>query len=131
MAVFEISRDVAYSVDEAWARVTDWSRHGDLIAFTEVVTTSSGINGRTRIGPFGFDDPMDITVWDPPRRCRLEKRGRLVPGWAEITVEPRGSGARVRWTEDVDVRGVPGFLDPVKRAVSRRIFGRLLDGLLA
>ena len=39
-------------------------------------------------------------AWDPPRegepgRCRLEKRGSVVRGWAEITVAPRTSGSRV------------------------------------
>ena len=131
MARIELVREVRFTPEEAWGRVTDWRRHGDFVPFTTVRATSAGMVGRTQIGPFGFDDTMDLTRWDPPHRCRLDKRGRLVSGWAEITVEAAGDGARVTWVEDLDVAGVPGFLDPLTRPAARLMFGRLLDGLLA
>lgn len=130
MARIELVREVALAPQEAWERVTDWPRHGDSVPFTTVRSTSAGIVGRTQIGPFGFDDVMDLTVWEPPLRCRLDKRGRVVTGWAEITVEPSGTGSRVTWVEELDVAGVPALFDPVKRQAARVVFGRLLDGLL-
>ena len=59
---------------------------------------------RTGVGRVGFDDPMEIVEWQPPGadgrgRCRLEKRGPVMLGWAELTVEPHGSGSRVTWRE--------------------------------
>jgi carbon monoxide dehydrogenase subunit G len=74
---------------------------------------------------------MEIVAWQEPSFCRLEKRGRRVTGWAEVAVEPRGGGSRVTWREDLHVRGVPRALDGVTRAVSTRVFSRVIDGLLA
>lgn len=131
MGRIQIVREVPHSVEESWGRITDWPRHGDFVPLTMVRATSRGIVGRTSIGPLGFDDTMDIARWDPPRHCRLEKTGRIVRGWAEIDVEPSGTGSKVTWTEDVSVAGVPRFADPVQRFFARKTFGHLIDGLLA
>jgi hypothetical protein len=92
---------------------------------------------RSGVGPLAFDDPMEVTVWQPPKgetggRCRLVKHGSLVTGWAEIEVRPHGAGAsRVVWREDLRVRGLPTFLDRPLALVARRMFGRAVDALLA
>lgn len=31
--------------------------------------------GRTSFGPWHFDDPMVVRVWEPPHRCVMEKAG--------------------------------------------------------
>jgi hypothetical protein len=77
----------------------------------------------------GFDDPMDVVEWDPPRFCRLEKRGRVVRGWAEIIVEPLDLGSRIRWRELALTRGVVGPFRRVEAALGRRLFNRVLAGL--
>lgn len=51
-------------------------------------------------------------------------------GRAEIEVRPDGPGSRVRWREEIRVRGLPQFCDPVLAAAGRRMFGRTVDGLL-
>ncbi|QGV81938.1 SRPBCC family protein [Streptomyces ficellus] len=64
--------------------------------------------------------------------CRLEKRGRVITGWAEIEVRPTAPGAvRVTWTEEVRVRGLPRMCDAVVARAGRLLFGRALSGLLA
>ncbi|MFI2347990.1 SRPBCC family protein [Streptomyces sp. NPDC019443] len=93
--------------------------------------------GLDRFGPgrFGFDDPMEVVHWQPPEDgapglCRLEKRGRVIKGWAEIEVLPQGSGAVVVWVEELHIRLVPRLFDPLVVRVARLVFGRALDGLL-
>ncbi|MFJ7420833.1 SRPBCC family protein [Streptomyces uncialis] len=140
MALIDLERHCALDADEAWRRLTDWPRHGAFVPFTRVgvdtpVGEGSTVLARTALGPVGFDDPMEITVWRPPEEgrpglCGLEKRGRLVLGRAEIEVRPDGPGSRVRWREEIRVRGLPRFCDPVLAAAGRRMFGRTVDGLL-
>jgi len=74
---------------------------------------------------------MQIVASNEPSFCRLEKRGRLVKGWAELSVEPQGDGSRVTWREEIKVRGVPRALDGLTRRASTRLFSRVIDGLLA
>jgi carbon monoxide dehydrogenase subunit G len=74
---------------------------------------------------------MEIVDWREPSFCRLEKRGRVVTGWAEVHVEPKAVGSRVTWREDLHVWGLPRALDRVTRAVSTRVFSRVVDRLLA
>jgi hypothetical protein len=72
---------------------------------------------RTGLGPLGFDDPMEVTAWQPPTdrapgRCEVRKHGRVVLGTATFEVEPLGPHrCAVTWTEQVEVTGlrrVPG-----------------------
>jgi hypothetical protein len=125
----EIVREVPLPPDEAFARVTDWERHGEIVPLSSVRLTGTGFVVRSGWGRVGFDDPMDVVAWDPPRFCRLEKTGRVILGSAEISVEPTGSGSRITWREVAHVRGVPRFLAAVERAVGTAVFRRLLAGL--
>ncbi|MEU1695742.1 SRPBCC family protein [Streptomyces hirsutus] len=143
MATFHLQRTAPLPLDEAWRRLTEWPRHGAAVPLTRVTVTTPPPTGegtvfvaRSGLGPVAFDDPMEVTVWQPPvdgspGLCRLEKRGRLVRGWAEIEVR-QGPGGRTRvlWREDLRVRFLPGFCDPALRAVSRTVFGRAVNTLL-
>lgn len=141
MAVFDLSRTVPLSAQEAWHRVTDWPGHSRMPLTRVRVAAGSGtepgsvVLARTGAGPVGFDDPMEITVWQPPAAgapglCRLEKRGRVVRGWAEIRVEPVGTGSVVAWREDIRCAGMPPAVDRLLAAAGRPVFGRVLDALL-
>jgi hypothetical protein len=142
MAFFEITRSVPISAQECWLRVTDWPRHSALVPLTRVTAVGGGTTGlgsvvvaRTSVGPLGFDDPMEVVVWQPPAaqapgRVRLEKRGSVVLGWAEVEVRADGAGSLLRWREEIRLRGVPGPLDAVLAGGGRRVFGRVVDGLL-
>lgn len=123
-------REVPLTAEEAFARLTDWSRHGDHVPLTKVHAVNGGILARTGLGPLGFDDPMRIVDWDPPRRFRLEKQGRVVTGWAEVTVTPLDLGCRVEWREVAHTAGVPKAFARAEQAAGRLLFSRVIDGLL-
>ena len=125
----EIEREVPLTQEEAFARLTDWPRHAEVLPFTYVRVTETGIVVRTAVGRVGFDDLMDIVQWDPPRFCRLEKRGRVVRGWADICVWPTDTGSKVVWREVAHVTGVPRVMARVEKAAGTALFRRLLNGL--
>ncbi|MCF3121824.1 SRPBCC family protein [Streptomyces luteocolor] len=143
MALFQITRDIPLPAAEAWRRLTAWERHGDVVPLTRVTVrtpppTHAGtvFVARSALGPLGFDDVMEVVEWCPPEgtapgRCRLEKRGTLVTGWAEIEVFPGRSGCHLVWREDLRVRGLPRLCDGGLAAVSRRMFGSAADRLVA
>jgi polyketide cyclase/dehydrase/lipid transport protein len=122
--------------DEAWARLVDWQRHGAHVPLT-TVTVRPGEPGvgavfvaRTAFGRLGFDDPMEVVEWDPPRFCRIEKRGRVMRGWAELTVSAAGTGSLLSWREEAVPTRLPGFARPLADAATRRLLTRVLRRLL-
>jgi hypothetical protein len=131
VALIEIVREVRLTPAESWRRLTAWDQHGHFVPLTRITVTPTGFDAFTGIGRLGFHDPMEIVRWDDESFCRLEKRGRVVTGWAELQVEPIPSGSRVTWREDIHVRGTPRLADGLTRASSRALFSRVIDGLLA
>ena len=138
-----LERTAPLPLDETWRRLTRWSRHGEVVPLTRVTVETAEPTregtvfvARTGVGPLTFDDRMEVTEWRPPTSgaaglCRLEKRGRVVTGWAEIEVGP-GPGGRTRvvWREELGFRFLPGLLDPVVRRTARYVFGRAVNRLL-
>lgn len=143
MQPFVLTQDSVLSPAAAWDRITDWAAHGQFVPLTAITVTTSPPNGigtvfnaRTGIGPVGFDDPMEIVAWQPPTddaagRCRLEKRGKVMLGWAEITVAEHQGGSRSTWTESARPRFLPRFADRLAALSGRLLFGRVLRKLLA
>lgn len=128
---------------EAWRRLTDWERHGAEVPFTRTIIETpppthigTRFTARTGVGRITFEDPMEVTVWQPPRgtsegMVRLVKHGRAVRGWAEIEIRPSSpGGCEVEWREDLRVRGLGRRFDPVVAAAARFLFGRALRALL-
>ncbi|MER6914461.1 SRPBCC family protein [Streptomyces sp. NPDC000594] len=142
MTVFRLTRTVPLPVRECWRRVTDWRAHAEGVPLTSLASMTEGpvrvgtrFTVRSAAGPLRMDDPMEVVRWEPPGpdtpgRCRLEKRGRAVVGWAEIEVRPAGTGSVVVWTEELRIGPLPRLLDPLTARVGRLVFGRALDGLL-
>ena len=143
MVNFLLERTAPLPLDEAWRRLTQWRRHGDVVPLTRVrvvppAPTQVGtlVVARSGIRPLAFDDPMEVTVWRPPTDtaaglCRLETRGRVVTGWAEIEVRPGPGGrSRVVWREEIAVAFLPRFVDPLLGAAARSMFGRAANRLL-
>ncbi|MCD7437041.1 SRPBCC family protein [Streptomyces lincolnensis] len=143
MVTFLLERTAPLPLDEAWRRLTDWPRHGTVVPLTRVTVITAPPTGegtvfvaRSGIGPLSFDDRMEVTVWRPPTDdlpglCRLDKRGRVVTGWAEIEVRPGPGGrSRVLWREELRLRLLPRFLDPLLGPPARYVFGRAVNGLL-
>ncbi|EST19163.1 SRPBCC family protein [Streptomyces niveus] len=142
MSVFRVARRTALPADEAWRRITDWPAHARTVPLTRIVVKTPGPTGtgtvfvaRTGLGRVRFDDPMEVVRWEPPTagrrgRCRLEKRGRVITGWAEIEVAESGGRTLVRWAEELRVSFLPRFLDGVTARTGRVVFGRVVDALL-
>ncbi|GGW63839.1 hypothetical protein GCM10010503_46190 [Streptomyces lucensis JCM 4490] len=143
MPTFSFTRTAPLALGEAWRRLTEWPRHAGAVPLTriEVLTPGPTRQGtrfvaRSGVGPLVFDDIMEVTVWRPPADgepglCRLEKRGRVVLGWAEIEVRPGPGGAsRVVWREELRVRFLPRVFDGVLERTARAMFGRAADRLL-
>lgn len=147
VAHFRIQRRTPLPVGETWRRLTDWPRHGAHVPLSGVTVRQAGptrvgtvVVVRTGVGRAGFDDPMEVVRWDPPADdaprsdnpgiCRLEKRGSVVLGWAEIEVRPRGGGSEVVWREEARLRGLPRLFDPPTAWSGRLLFGRVVDALL-
>ncbi|MFC8514427.1 SRPBCC family protein [Streptomyces sp. NPDC057257] len=143
MVNFLLERTVPLPLPEAWRRLTEWPRHGEVVPLTRVTVSTPPPAGvgtlvvtRSGLGPLSFEDPMEVTVWRPPAEdepglCRLEKRGRVVTGWAEIEVRPGPGGrSRVVWREELAVRWLPRLLDPLLRSAAVYVFGRAANRLL-
>jgi hypothetical protein len=142
VGVFRLGRTTGLTARECWVRVTDWPAHAAQVPLTAVEEASgpptrvgSVFVVRSAVGRFGFDDPMEVVEWQPPSpgrpgRCRLEKRGRVIKGWAEIEVHGTDSGSVVLWVEELRFPLLPSALDPLVARVGRRVFGRALDGIL-
>ena len=135
--------------EAVWQLVTDWPAQSRWIPLTTVVIDSHGpagpglgsrFTGRSRLGPLGFDDPMEVTEWQPPvagvpGRCRIRKLGPWLIGWAEIEVRAGHDGTRAIWSEDIRARWTPRFadrlLDPLLAAVGSALFARTLRKMAA
>jgi hypothetical protein len=142
VTAFRIDRTTPLSPEEAWRRLTDWPAHADQVPLTTISVPTPGPTrvgtvfvARSVLGTAGFDDPMEVVVWEPPGpgapgRCRLEKRGTAVVGWAEIHVRAEVAGSFVRWEEDLRLRRLPRLLDPLTARAGRVVFGRAVDRLL-
>ena len=143
MAPFVVVRDTPLSVEAAWERIVDWAAHARFVPLTRIEVRTPPPNGlatvfsaRTGVGRIGFDDPMEVVEWEPPQdgstgRCRLVKRGTMMTGWAELSVEPRGGGSRAIWREVAVPAWAPAFTAGLFAVAGRLLFGRVLRGLLA
>lgn len=104
--------DVNAPAEAVWRTVTDWPGQGDWMMGTRIEVTSGG-DGRylgatfrafTGVGPLGAWDPMEVIVWEPPRRCVVRHLGRVVQGDGVFEVVELGpERARFRWTERLDL----------------------------
>ncbi|MFG2636330.1 SRPBCC family protein [Streptomyces sp. NPDC048362] len=143
MPTFCLERTVPLPLDEAWRRLTRWPRHAGAVPLTRIRVLTPGPTregsrfvARSGVGPLTLDDVMEVTLWHPPTGdepglCRLDKRGRVILGWAEIEVRPGpDGGSRVVWREELRVRFLPRAFDGVLEVASRAMFGRAADRLL-
>lgn len=132
--------DIEAPAATVWHVVTDWERQGEWILGTRVTVTSSGDPRRlgarfaafTGVGPLGFNDPMEVTEWDPPRRCVVTHHGRVVRGDGVFEVDELGpQRSRFRWSERLELPlgavGAAGWplVRPAFRAGVAHSLGRL------
>ncbi len=110
-ATLVLTVDVAAPAAATWAGAVDWDGQGEWMLGTRVKGTAQdgvgvggGIEAFSGLGPLGFLDTMEITVWEPPRRCHVLHTGRVVRGTGAFEVQERGPDASVFvWREDLDL----------------------------
>ena len=158
-----VRRTVDASSAEVWATLSDFAGYGRWIPLTTMVIDPAPVRvgwafaGRTGLGSLGFVDSMIVTRWEPPNghagdgegggadgdgdddgvdeaRFTVRKTGRLLRGWADITLRRRADGGTdVTWAEEIILgperlgRRIAPLVDPVVA----RLFARALDQMLA
>lgn len=125
-------------VEEAWTVLLDWERQPAWMLDADRVTVLSeqreGVGVRlavrTRLlGVTAFTEPMEVTVWDPPRRVEM-RHGPPVAGTGTWILEPIEAGTRFTWREEVRLAlpGVGELLAAPYRPVMRWLMGRAMQG---
>jgi hypothetical protein len=101
---------LAQPPERVWQVAMDWSRQHEWIWATRArggTGVGATVVARTGFGPAGFTDTMEITEWDPPRRCTVRHTGRVVRGLGVFEVIPAAGRSEFRWTE---IMPVPSLL---------------------
>jgi carbon monoxide dehydrogenase subunit G len=142
-ADLQVARLIEAPAEQVWGVLTDWERQGEWMPATRVRSVhghapGGRIEAWTGLGRLGFLDTMEITRWDPPRRCDVIHTGRVLRGSGWFAVEPLEAGrCRVVWEERLELPlgrlGRAGW--PVVRPLARaglqlglRRFARLVTG---
>jgi hypothetical protein len=104
---------------------------------TVVGFTFTGLSG---LGRFRFADAMRITGWDPPAESgpgefRLVKVGRLLAGWAEVSLQPLDNGRQTHllWRENIVIRPpvLGRLLAPLTDRFNRAFFTKVIENMAA
>lgn len=133
---------------EAWRRIVDVAGHGQVVPLTrgsgprpEDLLVGSRLVARTALGPFGFDDLMEVRECQPGRRVVLEKVGRVIGGTVTVDITECREGSQIRWRQTLSLPWlhcptrrmgtfVMNILAPVLRRGYTRVVTRLLDPAL-
>ena len=97
------------TAEEAWTVLVDWERQADWMLDADRVDVVSehregvGVRLAVKTRLFGipaFTEPMEVTVWDPPRRLEI-RHGSLVSGAGVWALDDTEGSTRFRWSEDI------------------------------
>ena len=98
--------------EEAWTVLVDWERQADWMLDADrvdvVSTQREGVGVRlavkTRLfGVPAFTEPMEVMVWEPPRRLQI-RHGSMVSGAGVWELDEVDGVTRFRWSEDIALR---------------------------
>jgi len=164
MGTIAIERVVAVPPQRLWEVITDWEGYARWMPLT-IMRLDPGptrvgwsFAGLTGIGWLRFCDLMRITHWSPPPgtgpstgtdsasdsgtgaetgmgRFRLVKVGRLLSGWAEVSVLPLAGGTQTQllWREEIVLRPVVlgRLLAPLTDRLNQALFSTVIDAMAA
>jgi uncharacterized protein YndB with AHSA1/START domain len=146
MATFTIERVVAAPPAKVWEIITDWAGYARWMPLTTMRLDPgpTGVGwsfaGLTGVGRLRFSDVMRITDWAPPADLgsgtfRLVKVGRLLAGWAEVSVLPIANGEQTQlvWRENIVIRPVVlgRLFVPLTDRINRALFARVVGAMAA
>ncbi len=128
--VLPVAPDRAWAMLVAWERQASWMRDADRVVVTsasrEGVGTTVAVKTRVLNVPL-FTERLEVIAWDAPRELRMAHRS-FIRGVGTWGLEPAGSGARFRWTEDLSLP-VP-VLGELALRCYRPFMRRLMGGAL-
>ena len=119
---FVVSVEFDQPARRVWDELIDWKAHEAWIPMTRVeihdadsTAVGSTFTAWTGPGPLALEDRMRVAVCDWSETtgsgsCTVDKLGPVLDGEARFTVTPRGDDSVVKWTEDVAISWLPGFL---------------------
>jgi carbon monoxide dehydrogenase subunit G len=127
--------------EQAWAVLVDWERQADWMLDADRVDVVSahregvGVQLAVKTRLFGvpaFTEPMEVTVWEPPRRLQI-RHGSVVSGAGVWELDETDRGTRFRWSEDIALRVplVGELAARVYRPVMRMLMSRAQRSLRA
>lgn len=139
MGTFEVVRTVRADLARTFAVVSDLRAHGDYIPFTTIehdpgpIAVGWRFAGRTGVGRLALLDRMEVTRWEPGESFRIDKRGPVLDGWADVHFSVDGDDTRVVWRERIVLRPrvLGAALGPVLDPANRVFFGRALSAMAA
>lgn len=101
-----------------WSAIADWEGQSRWMLQTKVIRTSESAEGvgvtieaftgplhrlYPRIKFLGLLDLMEVTAWDPPRRCDVIHFGKVLKGSGSFEVIPLDSQhTSFQWSEEVN-----------------------------
>jgi uncharacterized protein YndB with AHSA1/START domain len=146
MGTFAIERVVAVPPSRLWEVITDWAGYARWMPLT-IMRLDPGparvgwsFAGLTGVGRLRFADLMRVTEWIPPSGAgpgafRLVKVGRLLAGWAEVSVTPIAGGKQTRllWRENIVIRPplLGRFMGPLTDRFNKVLFATVIDAMVA
>jgi uncharacterized protein YndB with AHSA1/START domain len=146
MGTFVIERIIAVPPSQMWGIVTDWAGYSRWMPMTTMrldpgpTRVGWSFAGLTGLGRLRFSDVMRVTEWAPPSETgsaafRLVKIGRLLAGWAEVSVQPIAGGGQTRlvWREHIVIKPISlgRWLAPLTDRLNEALFARVVDAMAA
>ena len=138
MEHIELEVAIQAPAQKVWDAITNWQAQSDWMLGTKVWPVEgdgAGVGGKieafTGIWRIGFLDTMEITGWEPPKRCDVNHTGRVVGGTGTVEVVSTGdSTSKFIWSEDLDLPlGIfgkvgfffvkPGFVFGVRKSLEK------------
>ena len=143
----EIELVIRAPQSQVWSAMADWERQGEWMLQTKVRLVSEqsegvGVKIEAFTGPFyrlyprfkflGLLDLMEVTAWDPPRRCDVIHYGKILKGSGTFEVIALDENhTTFHWSEEIKapwllfIAAKPFIWLGVKISLAR--FARLLE----